>query len=245
MSTAAPSFLARRSNSTASLAQFYHDAGAGSGSGAGASGAGSELDFCNAFWGRGDAGYEVLMARVRASGKTVDELKAFWKERWARGLVGMHAGGVPNLTRRRGDGAQGKHRGGLCETVDQARKGSTRKGRGWVSIYAPVVLWRGVAGRGQQEEPEAKRARLAAAANFGHASMASAPRRTSRLARGCSSRSRYGAMSRWVGETTIRADEENLTRTPTQSPMVEFAGRMSNLKKTVRAPRPGRSDHAG
>jgi len=39
------------------------------------------MDFCNAFWGPNDAGYEVLMARIRASARTIEELKSFWKER--------------------------------------------------------------------------------------------------------------------------------------------------------------------
>lgn len=40
-----------------------------------------KLDFCNAFWGPGDRGYEVVMARLRGATRTVDELRAFWKER--------------------------------------------------------------------------------------------------------------------------------------------------------------------
>lgn len=39
------------------------------------------MDFCNAFWGTDGRGYEVVMARLRGAGRTVDELKAFWKER--------------------------------------------------------------------------------------------------------------------------------------------------------------------
>lgn len=39
------------------------------------------LDFCNAFWGQGDRGFEVIMARLRGAARTVDELRAFWKER--------------------------------------------------------------------------------------------------------------------------------------------------------------------
>jgi hypothetical protein len=40
-----------------------------------------KMDFCNSFWGQGDKGYEVIMARLRGAGRTVDELKTFWKER--------------------------------------------------------------------------------------------------------------------------------------------------------------------
>lgn len=41
------------------------------------------LDFCNAFWGPGDRGYEVLMARLRGATRTIEELRSFWKERIA------------------------------------------------------------------------------------------------------------------------------------------------------------------
>lgn len=40
------------------------------------------LDFCNAFWGPGDGGVDVLFARMRGGLRTVEELKAFWKERY-------------------------------------------------------------------------------------------------------------------------------------------------------------------
>lgn len=78
MASAATSFMARRPNSSASLAQFFkehNDAFRSTNQQEG------DLDFCNAFWGEDDAGYEVIMARLRASGRTMDELKAFWKER--------------------------------------------------------------------------------------------------------------------------------------------------------------------
>ena len=41
------------------------------------------LDFCNAFWGTADGGVDVLFARMRGAARTIDELKAFWKERAA------------------------------------------------------------------------------------------------------------------------------------------------------------------
>ncbi|EDQ99507.1 uncharacterized protein LACBIDRAFT_316391 [Laccaria bicolor S238N-H82] len=41
------------------------------------------LDFCNAFWGLGDGGVDVLFARMRGAARTVEELKNFWKERAA------------------------------------------------------------------------------------------------------------------------------------------------------------------
>ncbi|KAF5326193.1 hypothetical protein D9611_000179 [Ephemerocybe angulata] len=39
------------------------------------------LDFCNAFWGLGDGGVDVLFARMRGATRTVEELRNFWKER--------------------------------------------------------------------------------------------------------------------------------------------------------------------
>lgn len=68
-----------RSQSSTSLARLHH----------GGSGPVPEdpvdpsLDFCNAFWGQGDRGYEVIMARLRGAARTVDELRQFWKERAA------------------------------------------------------------------------------------------------------------------------------------------------------------------
>ncbi|OBZ69920.1 Cell division control protein 15 [Grifola frondosa] len=39
------------------------------------------LDFCNAFWGLGDGGVDVLFARMRGATRTMEELRNFWKER--------------------------------------------------------------------------------------------------------------------------------------------------------------------
>jgi hypothetical protein len=39
------------------------------------------MDFCNSFWGLNDAGVEVLFARMRIAAKTIDDLRAFWRER--------------------------------------------------------------------------------------------------------------------------------------------------------------------
>ncbi|KAF7350895.1 SH3-domain-containing protein [Mycena sanguinolenta] len=38
-------------------------------------------DFCNSFWGVGDAGVNILFARMRGATRTTDELRNFWKER--------------------------------------------------------------------------------------------------------------------------------------------------------------------
>ncbi|TFK22565.1 hypothetical protein FA15DRAFT_671358 [Coprinopsis marcescibilis] len=38
-------------------------------------------NFCNAFWGFGDAGVDVLFARMRGATRTIEELRNFWKER--------------------------------------------------------------------------------------------------------------------------------------------------------------------
>ncbi|KAJ7252427.1 SH3 domain-containing protein [Mycena haematopus] len=40
-------------------------------------------DFCNSFWGVGDAGVNILFARMRGAARTTDELRNFWKERSA------------------------------------------------------------------------------------------------------------------------------------------------------------------
>ncbi|KAJ7198479.1 SH3 domain-containing protein [Mycena pura] len=40
-------------------------------------------DFCNSFWGMGDAGVNILFARMRGAIRTTDELRSFWKERAA------------------------------------------------------------------------------------------------------------------------------------------------------------------
>ncbi|KAL0575566.1 formin-binding protein [Marasmius crinis-equi] len=38
-------------------------------------------DFCNSFWGTGDAGTNILFARMRGATRTTDGLRNFWKER--------------------------------------------------------------------------------------------------------------------------------------------------------------------
>ena len=43
---------------------------------------GRSLDFCNAFWGLGDPGVEVLFARMRYAAKTIEDLRTFWQERF-------------------------------------------------------------------------------------------------------------------------------------------------------------------
>jgi hypothetical protein len=39
------------------------------------------MDFCNAFWGMGDSGVDVVFARLRGAMRTIDELRNYWKER--------------------------------------------------------------------------------------------------------------------------------------------------------------------
>ncbi|KAJ7062816.1 hypothetical protein C8F01DRAFT_986298 [Mycena amicta] len=41
----------------------------------------SSRDFCNSFWGEGDAGVSILFARMRGAIRTTDELRKFWQER--------------------------------------------------------------------------------------------------------------------------------------------------------------------
>lgn len=71
-----------RSQSTTSLSRFYNSSAANGGRPAGAEDTNDpRLDFCNSFWGVDNRGYDVVMARLRGAGRTIDELKAFWKER--------------------------------------------------------------------------------------------------------------------------------------------------------------------
>ncbi|WWC69691.1 uncharacterized protein I206_103634 [Kwoniella pini CBS 10737] len=80
----------KRSQSTTSLSRLYHGSGGVGGGKQNEMNNNEEeelidpkLDFCNSFWGQGDRGFEVIMARLRGAGRTVDELKGFWKERAA------------------------------------------------------------------------------------------------------------------------------------------------------------------
>lgn len=66
---------ARRQSSTTSLSKFARASSPDLSN--------RSLDFCNAFWGSGDAGVDVLFARMRGAARTVEELRAFWKERAA------------------------------------------------------------------------------------------------------------------------------------------------------------------
>ena len=70
---------AQRSHSTTSLARLAN----GQTHSFHAEESDPRLDFCNAFWGQDDRGYQVVMARLRGAARTVDELRAFWKERIA------------------------------------------------------------------------------------------------------------------------------------------------------------------
>ncbi|KAG8995922.1 hypothetical protein FRB90_012869, partial [Tulasnella sp. 427] len=70
----ASGLLSRRSNSTASLAKFFHELPDPDQ---------TSIDFCNSFWGPNDCGVEVLFARMRGAARTMEELRSFWKERVA------------------------------------------------------------------------------------------------------------------------------------------------------------------
>jgi hypothetical protein len=63
---------ARRQSSTTSLSKFARASPVPQN---------RSLDFCNSFWGLGDGGVDVLFARMRGATRTMEELKAFWKER--------------------------------------------------------------------------------------------------------------------------------------------------------------------
>ncbi|KAH7929586.1 hypothetical protein BV22DRAFT_1002479 [Leucogyrophana mollusca] len=64
---------ARRQSSTTSLAKFARTSSPDTSN--------RSLDFCNAFWGAGDGGVDVLFARMRGAARTMEELRNFWKER--------------------------------------------------------------------------------------------------------------------------------------------------------------------
>lgn len=70
-----PIMTARRQASTTSLSKYLRDASPGP--------TDRSLDFCNAFWGLGDGGVDVLFARMRGASRTMTELRAYWKERCA------------------------------------------------------------------------------------------------------------------------------------------------------------------
>ena len=70
----------RRSQSTTSLAKL-HNGIQSNGNHAEEEISDPRMDFCNSFWGQGDRGYEVIMARLRGAGRITEELRAFWKER--------------------------------------------------------------------------------------------------------------------------------------------------------------------
>lgn len=38
-------------------------------------------NFCNAFWGSGDAGYEAIQHRMKTGNRTMDDVRALYKER--------------------------------------------------------------------------------------------------------------------------------------------------------------------
>jgi hypothetical protein len=85
----------QRSQSTTSLAKLYNGSTNGGGRDAELSDPG--LDYCNAFWGQGDKGFEVVMARLRGATRTTEELRAFWKERYV--LVCLQRGGTDGVER--------------------------------------------------------------------------------------------------------------------------------------------------
>ncbi|KAJ7062741.1 SH3 domain-containing protein [Mycena amicta] len=66
------------STSSTNLARYAY---ASSGRNADPFNGSSSRDFCNSFWGDGDAGVKVLFARLRGAIKTTDGLRKFWQER--------------------------------------------------------------------------------------------------------------------------------------------------------------------
>lgn len=66
------------------------------------------LDFCNAFWGIADGGYDVLLARMRGAARTTEELRAFWKERYTFTFIKLSLCQL-------GATLQGGYRGRICK----------------------------------------------------------------------------------------------------------------------------------
>ncbi|KAG8914245.1 hypothetical protein FRC00_000244 [Tulasnella sp. 408] len=64
--------LASERNPATSLSKYFHDLPDPDQ---------RSIDFCNTFWGPNDCGVEVLFARMDAASRTMEELRAFWKER--------------------------------------------------------------------------------------------------------------------------------------------------------------------
>lgn len=95
-----PASRAGRSRSQSRSRSRANSRGAGDQDGYG-SGDSAQDDFCNAFWESGQAddpqpgqerGYESLMARTKSAGRMVDDLRAFFKERYARQPYAFPAG---------------------------------------------------------------------------------------------------------------------------------------------------------
>jgi hypothetical protein len=68
--------------STMSLAQYATNGSRSSDLGRNTTG-----DFCNSFWGLGDDGVNILLARMREAAKTTEALKSFWNERFVDSFV--------------------------------------------------------------------------------------------------------------------------------------------------------------
>jgi hypothetical protein len=71
---------ARRQSSTTSLAKYARVNSPDL--------ANRSFDFCNAFWGLGEGGVDVLFARMRGAARTMEELKNYWKERYFSAVLG-------------------------------------------------------------------------------------------------------------------------------------------------------------
>lgn len=79
---------ARRQPSTTSLAKYARTTSPDTST--------RNFDFCNAFWGVGDGGVDVLFARMRGAARTVEELRNFWKERYVVDICLATSAGRPS-----------------------------------------------------------------------------------------------------------------------------------------------------
>ncbi|KAH9834164.1 uncharacterized protein C8Q71DRAFT_164095 [Rhodofomes roseus] len=91
------------------------------------------LDFCNAFWGLGDGGVDVLFARMRGAARTMEELRAFWKERAA--IEEQYAKRLAALSRA----TLGRDEIGEMRTTMDTLKSETEKQAGYHQLVAQQI----------------------------------------------------------------------------------------------------------
>ncbi|KAJ7647884.1 SH3 domain-containing protein [Roridomyces roridus] len=90
-------------------------------------------DFCNSFWGVGDAGVNILFARMRGAIRTTDELRNFWKERAA--IEERYANELVNLAKA----TLGKDEiGELRNSLDTLRLETEKQGAAHLTLASQI-----------------------------------------------------------------------------------------------------------